>query len=85
MFLGCSLLVSGFLVPLFVPSCPQVAAPRTRQDPRSAALSPAFSPGADPIQPPGLTPAHSRHSLFRDGRSLVKVTMTASSSSGVSG
>ena len=79
MFLGCSLVVSSFLIPLFVPYCPQVAAPPTRQDSPSAALSPAFSPRADPIQPPGLTPAHHRYSPYRDGSGLVKVTMAATS------
>ena len=60
MFLGCSLLVSSFLTPLFVPYCPRSRHPR---HPKTRALqprSPAFSPGAEPIQSPGLTPAHSR-------------------------
>jgi hypothetical protein len=43
MFLGCSLVVSGFLVPLFVPSCPRSRRPRHA---KTSALRPCPPPSA---------------------------------------
>jgi hypothetical protein len=74
MFLGCSLVVSSFLLPLFVPYCPRSRPPRHA---KTRAVQPGLSPSARaPIQPPGPTPAHGRHCQYRDGSGLVKVTMT---------
>jgi hypothetical protein len=41
MFLGCSLLVSSFFVPLFVPSCPRSRHPRHA---KTRALQPRLPP-----------------------------------------
>jgi hypothetical protein len=54
-----------------------VAAPPARRDVRPAALPPAFRLGSDPIQPPGLAPAHNHRSQYRDGAGIVKVTKIA--------
>src|ERR1039457_1477073 len=43
MFLGCSLVVSGFLVPLFVPSCPRS---RHLRHPKTRALQTGLPPSA---------------------------------------
>ena len=49
MFLACSLVVSGFLVPLFVPNCPRS---RHLQHAKTRALQPGFPPSARaPIRP----------------------------------
>ena len=58
MFLGCSLLVSSFLVPPFLPSWPPSRHPRHAG---TRALRPGLLPSAwAPIRstPPGLAPAH---------------------------
>jgi hypothetical protein len=54
MFLGCSLLVSSFLVPLFVPICPRSRHPRHA---KTRALRPRLSPSAQaPIRSTRLAP-----------------------------
>ena len=76
MFLGCSLLVSGFLVPLFVPFGPRSRPPRHA---KTRPLRPCIPPSARaPVRyshPASRQPTVG--TLNVDGGGLVKVTRTA--------
>jgi hypothetical protein len=77
-----------FLAFWFLFLCPFAPGRSTPGTPRPALCGPVsrLQPGRrDPIHPPALAPAPSRHFQYRDGGGGLKVTITATSSSGVTG
>ena len=73
MFLGCSLLVSSFLAPLFLPSWPWSQSSR---NPTTRALHPY-------LRHPGRTPGQNDRTFYIDDEDGVKVTGIAAASATV--